>query len=148
MNINKLTTEQRNEDTMQLDQMSIQEMLQVMNREDEKVPVGILGIGEPLIYAVTLPLGRPFITACLGGGIGGAVPGAIGGVGATAIGPSGVALIPLIADGQWISYVIGLFAAYIGGFVLTYFFGIPEEAREASEIKGSPSNTMDALDNL
>ncbi len=27
------------------------------------LPVGILGIGEPLIYGVTLPLGRPFITA-------------------------------------------------------------------------------------
>ena len=26
------------------------------------LPVGILGIGEPLIYGVTLPLGRPFIT--------------------------------------------------------------------------------------
>ena len=40
------------------------------------LPVGILGIGEPLIYGVTLPLGRPFITACIGGGIGGAVIGA------------------------------------------------------------------------
>ena len=39
------------------------------------LPVGILGIGEPLIYGVTLPLGRPFITACIGGGIGGAVIG-------------------------------------------------------------------------
>src|SRR5699024_9448608 len=29
------------------------------------LPVGILGIGEPLIYGVVLPLGRPFITACL-----------------------------------------------------------------------------------
>ena len=37
------------------------------------LPVGILGVGEPLIYGVTLPLGRPFITACIGGGIGGAV---------------------------------------------------------------------------
>lgn len=41
------------------------------------LPVGILGIGEPLIYGVTLPLGRPFITACIGGGIGGAVIGAL-----------------------------------------------------------------------
>src|SRR5690606_21944708 len=30
------------------------------------LPVGFLGIGEPLLYGVTLPLGRPFITACLG----------------------------------------------------------------------------------
>ncbi len=25
----------------------------------------MLGIGEPLMYAVTLPLGKPFITACM-----------------------------------------------------------------------------------
>ena len=98
------------------------------------LPVGILGIGEPLIYAVTLPLGRPFITACIGGGIGGAVIGLIGGVGATAIGPSGVALIPLIADGLWWGYVLGLLAAYAGGFAATYFFGVPAEAIEATEL--------------
>ncbi|RPA59114.1 permease [Aerococcus agrisoli] len=121
---------------------------QLTNIIKGSLPVGILGIGEPLIYAVTLPLGRPFITACLGGGIGGAVLGAIGGVGATAIGPSGVALIPLIADGQWMSYVLGLLAAYMGGFVLTYFFGVPAEATRATEITGAPSSTMDALHKL
>ncbi|MDM5143386.1 PTS system EIIBC component [Lactococcus lactis] len=42
------------------------------------LPVGILGIGEPLIYGITLPLGRPFITACIGGGIGGAIIGSLG----------------------------------------------------------------------
>jgi PTS system sucrose-specific IIC component len=94
------------------------------------LPVGILGIGEPLIYGVTLPLGKPFITACLGGGIGGAVIGAIGSVGSIAIGPSGVALIPLIANNRWWGYVIGLLAAYAGGFVLTYFFGIPKDRLE------------------
>lgn len=94
------------------------------------LPVGILGIGEPLIYGVTLPLGRPFITACIGGGIGGAVLGAIGSVGATAIGPSGVALIPLIADNKWLAYILGLVAAYAGGFVVTFFFGIPKDLRE------------------
>lgn len=31
------------------------------------LPAGFLGVGEPLIYGVSLPLGRPFITACLGG---------------------------------------------------------------------------------
>ncbi|MFD2305829.1 PTS transporter subunit EIIC [Enterococcus termitis] len=91
------------------------------------LPVGILGIGEPLIYGVTLPLGRPFVTACIGGGLGGAVIGAFGNVGAIAIGPSGVALIPLIANNQWLAYVLGLLAAYAGGFVATFFFGIPKD---------------------
>ncbi|WP_127849780.1 glucose PTS transporter subunit IIA [Lacticaseibacillus hulanensis] len=92
------------------------------------LPVGILGVGEPLIYGVTLPLGRPFITACIGGGIGGAVIGGLGNIGAIAIGPSGVALIPLIANGKWLGYVFGLLAAYAGGFVATYFFGVPKSA--------------------
>ncbi|APZ49487.1 hypothetical protein BW721_07255 [Jeotgalibaca sp. PTS2502] len=46
---------------------------QLTNMIKGSLPVGILGIGEPLIYAVSLPLGRPFITACIGGGIGGAM---------------------------------------------------------------------------
>lgn len=98
------------------------------------LPVGILGIGESLIYGVTIPLGKPFLTACLGGGIGGAVIGYFGNVGAIAIGPSGVALIPLIANNEWLSYVIGLIAAYIGGFVLTYFFGTPKDAMNSVEL--------------
>ncbi|QHW35992.1 PTS transporter subunit EIIC [Staphylococcus ursi] len=91
------------------------------------LPVGVLGIGEPLIYGVTLPLGRPFITACIGGGIGGAVIGAIGGIGSIAIGPSGIALIPLISNNHWIGYILGLISAYIGGFIVTYFLGIPKD---------------------
>lgn len=98
------------------------------------LPVGFLGIGEPLIYGVTLPLGRPFITACIGGGIGGAVVGAFGNVGAIAIGPSGLALIPLITNGHVIGYIAGLLAAYVGGFIATYFFGVPKDARKATEL--------------
>ncbi|EAC3669664.1 PTS transporter subunit EIIC [Listeria monocytogenes] len=98
------------------------------------LPVGILGIGEPLIYGVTIPLGKPFLTACLGGGIGGAVIGYFGNVGAIAIGPSGVALIPLIANNEWLSYVIGLIAAYLGGFILTYFFGTPKDVMNSVEL--------------
>ena len=93
------------------------------------LPVGILGVGEPLIYGVTLPMGRPFITACIGGGIGGAIIGFFGNVGAIATGPSGVALIPLIAHGKWIIYLLGLVGAYIGGFLATYFFDIPKDAK-------------------
>lgn len=97
------------------------------------LPVGLLGVGEPLIYGVTLPLGKPFITACIGGGIGGAVIGGIGHIGAIAIGPSGLPLIPLIANNRWWGYVLGLLAAYIGGFVLTYFFGIPKDRLDAQK---------------
>ncbi|HCV8755790.1 TPA: PTS transporter subunit EIIC [Staphylococcus aureus] len=94
------------------------------------LPVGFLGIGEPLIYGVTLPLGRPFLTACIGGGIGGAVIGGIGHIGAKAIGPSGVSLLPLIADNMYLGYIVGLLAAYAGGFVCTYLFGTTKAMRQ------------------
>lgn len=111
------------------------------------LPVGILGIGEPLIYGVTLPLGRPFITACIGGGIGGAVIGLIGNIGAIAIGPSGAALIPLISDGKWFGYVLGLLAAYAGGFLATFFFGIPKEELAKEELaEEAPVYTASSTD--
>jgi sucrose PTS system EIIBCA or EIIBC component len=97
------------------------------------VPPGLLGIGEPLIYGVTLPLGRPFITACVGGAAGGAVVGAFdqfgAEVGAVAIGASDLSLFPLL-DGSAgyaraaLAYACGLLAAYVVGFVATWFFGI------------------------
>jgi len=100
------------------------------------LPAGFLGIGEPLIYGVTLPLGRPFFTACLGGGIGGAVIGGIGHIGARAIGPSGLSLLPLISNHMYLGYLIGLISAYIGGFILTYFFGTTKSMRNSTQLGG------------
>lgn len=98
------------------------------------LPVGFLGIGEPLIYGVTLPLGRPFFTACIGGGIGGAVIGGIGHIGSTAIGPSGISLLPLISDHMYLGYIAGLLAAYLGGFVFTYLLGTTKAMRESDHL--------------
>ncbi|WP_068618450.1 PTS transporter subunit EIIC [Paenibacillus tuaregi] len=94
------------------------------------LPVGVLGIGEPLIYGVTLPLGKPFVTACLGGAFGGAMIGYFGNVGAITIGASGVEMLLLIADGKWWVYLLGLVTAYIFGFLCTFLFGVPKEARQ------------------
>ncbi|MEU1373997.1 PTS transporter subunit EIIC [Streptomyces triculaminicus] len=100
------------------------------------LPAGVLGIGEPLIYGVSLPLGRPFVTACAGGAAGGAFVGLMGQlgdtVGATAIGPSGWALFPLLHGGHGTLraaavYGAGLLVGYVVGFVATYLFGVNEE---------------------
>lgn len=93
------------------------------------LPVGFLGIGEPLLYGVTLPLGRPFITACLGAAVGGAFQ-AIVKTAALGIGVSGISLIPLIADNKYLYYFLGLVIAYVFGFLFTYFFGFKEEMAE------------------
>ncbi len=90
------------------------------------LPVGIMGIGEPLIYGVTLPLGRPFIGACIGGAFGGAVQ-AYTVVGATTMGLSG---LPLAAVTNQIPiYLLGLLIAYCVGFIATWLIGFddPEE---------------------
>ncbi|MFE0510167.1 PTS transporter subunit EIIC [Streptomyces sp. NPDC058964] len=93
------------------------------------LPAGLLGVGEPLIYGVSLPLGRPFLTACAGGAAGGAFVGffAMLGdkVGATAIGPSGWALFPLLAGNRGPAltaaiYGGGLLTGYAVGFLATY----------------------------
>jgi sucrose PTS system EIIBCA or EIIBC component len=90
------------------------------------LPVGFLGIGEPLLYGVTLPLGRPFVTACLGAAIGGGFQAVIQ-TAAKAVGVSGLSLIPLIDDGKFIQYFLGLVISYAGGFIFTYLFGFKEE---------------------
>ncbi|BCU83372.1 putative PTS system EIIBC component YbbF [Polycladomyces abyssicola] len=90
------------------------------------LPVGILGIGEPLIFGVTLPLGRPFVTACLGAAVGGAFQ-AVMGVASVAIGVSGLPLALLIHHGQIVTYLIGIVISYAAGFAITYFFGYKEE---------------------
>ncbi len=90
------------------------------------LPVGFLGIGEPLLYGVTLPLGRPFVTACLGAAVGGAFQ-AVMKTAALGIGVSGLSLIPLIADTKYVIYFIGLVISYTFGFLFTYWFGFKEE---------------------
>ena len=103
------------------------------------LPVGILGIGEPLIFGVTLPLGRPFITACLGAAIGGAFA-AFFKVATIAIGVSGLPLIFLVNSNQILYYIISLVVAYFFGFVFTYLFGFKEEMTVAID-KGASKNT-------
>ena len=93
---------------------------------------GFLGVGEPLIYGVSLPLGRPFVTACAGGAFGGAFVGLFNqlgtDVGSTAIGPSGWALFPLLDGNHGLGrtvavYAAGLLVGYAAGFLATYYFG-------------------------
>lgn len=86
---------------------------------------GFLGIGEPLIYGITLPLGKPFLGACLGAGVGGAVM-AIFKVGAVAMGVSGLPLALLIANGKMFVFLIGVVVSYIAGYIFTEMLGFED----------------------
>ena len=91
----------------------------------DSIPVGILGVGEPLMYAVTLPLGKAFVTACLGAGFGGIVA-SLCHVGTVSQGVSGLFGLLIVEPGHQIQYVIAMLCAYAGGFVLTWLFGVDE----------------------
>jgi N-acetylmuramic acid-specific PTS system IIC component len=94
---------------------------------------GLLGVGEPLIYAVTLPRVKPFVTACIGGACGGFFIGLVAWLGLpvglnTVFGPSGLVALPLMTSGQGIYagmavYAAGVVISYIAGFAVTLFFG-------------------------
>lgn len=84
-------------------------------------PAGILGIGEPLIYGVTLPMMKPFITAGLGAGFGGAWV-MFRHVMSTAYSPSGILGTTIIFPEHMLNYVIGIFISYIMGALITYLF--------------------------
>ena len=97
---------------------------------------GILGIGEPLIYGVTMPRVKPFITACIGGAVGGFFIGLVSYLGLpvglnTVFGPSGVVAIPLMTSNEGIFvgmavFVTGLIISYIAGFLATLGFGMKD----------------------
>jgi PTS system sucrose-specific IIC component len=94
------------------------------------LPVGLLGIGEPLIFGVTLPLGKPFVTACAGAAVGGAFQAAMQ-IQSIAMGVSGLPLAFLIRTDQVLFYLSGLLFAYVGGFLITWFVGFDDPPAES-----------------
>ena len=107
----------------------------VMAIADAGIPAGFLGVGEPLVYSLTLPMGKPFITAGLGAGFGGAFVMYMQ-VAATAWGPSGL-LGLCVADAgpngvaaSLGAYAVGLLISYVMGFVITNAVVKVEEVAE------------------
>lgn len=94
---------------------------------------GFLGVGEPLIYGVTLPRVKPFITACIGGAAGGFFIGMVSWLGVpvglnTVFGPSGLVSLPLMTSAHGILagmavYAAGMVVAWLAGYMVTRLFG-------------------------
>jgi sucrose PTS system EIIBCA or EIIBC component len=89
------------------------------------LPAGVLGIGEPLIFGVTLPLGRAFVTACLGASVGGFVCGLFPGMGAMTINVSGI--LGMLVNTKPLAYLLAYASAITGGFFITWFVGVKKE---------------------
>ena len=112
------------------------------------LPAGFLGVGEPLIYGVTLPLGKPFITAGIGAGFGGAFV-MLMQVASTTWGPSGLLGIFVMTEGPHgpvlsiACYLVGLLISYVMSFIITNVFVSADEVTPAAparpdEIQSAP----------
>lgn len=98
------------------------------------LPAGILGIGEPLIYGVSLPLGRVFPLACAGGAIGGIVLGLFT-QGSVTVNVSGI--LGVLVNVAPLAYLMSYVIAIAAGFVLVYFIGAKKSALDAFESNGA-----------
>lgn len=95
------------------------------------LPVGLLGIGEPLIYGVTLPLFKPFIAACLGASLGGAVVASFHVASAIPFGVSGLVLLLALANAHSVLfYAAGYLTAVLAGFAFAWWLGFDDPPAE------------------
>lgn len=88
-----------------------------------------LGITEPAIFGVNLKLGKPFIAAAIGGGLGGAYV-VMMNVVANAYGLTGIPMLAIVAPfgtEKIFNYLIGFAIAVGSAFIATYMLGFKEE---------------------
>lgn len=96
----------------------------------------IFGITEPTVYGVNLPLKKPFIAACVGGAIGGAINAFFGvvtfGFGASILGYAN--FIDANNSSNLIVAIIATSTAVVVGFVLTLILGVNKTKDDAPVI--------------
>jgi PTS system beta-glucosides-specific IIC component len=121
----------------------------------------VFGITEPTVYGVTLKLKKPFIYACIGGGIGGAIVGFAQVKGFVMSLASILSIVTYIKPGTVTDPSItssvgagaaGAFVALIIGFLLTYILGFNDvdnnsgkNENKSESIKKEQGNFQDGI---
>ncbi|MDO5548242.1 MAG: glucose PTS transporter subunit IIA [Eubacteriales bacterium] len=109
-----------------------------------------MGITEPAIFGVNVRFFRPFVCACIGGGVG-AMFASITQLGASGTGVTGIFGI-LLCLGSPIKYILMFLIAAGVSFVLTWLFGYkdaaPAQKKEAAPHFEEPQEANGALDVL
>lgn len=107
----------------------------------------LFGITEPTVYGVTLPLKKPFIVACISGGIGGALIG-FAGVKAFASGLVSLLTIPSFIstiDGVESNVTMAIIAtgiSFILAFVGTLLVGFEDPAEETKKTEATAGEAI------
>lgn len=107
---------------------------------------GLFGVTEPAIYGVNLKLKKPFIIACLSGGVGGAIAGAYH-ASAVALVPKSILTFPAFVGPGFIGYVIGFIVAFVLSVVLTYIVGFNDPVDEELTKKTTKNTSTEVTTN-
>ncbi len=89
----------------------------------------ILGITEPVLYGITVPLKRPMIAACIAGAIGGGIVGTSGARAISFAFPSMISLVVYFGEGFW-TFFCALIVGFVVAFLLTFLFRFKEPEYE------------------
>lgn len=103
---------------------------------------GIFGITEPAVYGVTLPLKKPFICACIGGGIGSMIASFFHSYYYAYSGLAGVLTIPNAYNADNPSSIYGAVLGTLGGMLLTFVLimitGFDDKPEKTEESDNQP----------
>ncbi len=100
----------------------------------------ILGVTEPVLYGVTVPLKRPMVAACIAGAIGGGVVGTSNARAISFAFPSLVSMVVYFGEG-FITFLIACVIGFIIGFALTYLFRFRESEDITQELEVETSTS-------
>ncbi|RMI13567.1 beta-glucoside-specific PTS transporter subunit IIABC [Cellulomonas triticagri] len=107
----------------------------------------LAGITEPAIYGVTLRLKKPFIYACIGGAVGGAIAAAGGSAAEGFVLPGAITLTSTMNIGNFTLQLIGTGVAVVIAFVLTLVLGfkdLPNPPAASGAPAGDAAEASDA----
>lgn len=93
----------------------------------------LFGVTEPALFGVNLPLKKPLIFVCIGGGVGGAIAGATGAA-ATSFAFPGLATLPVYLGKGFSGFLISCIVGFLLSFLLTFIFKF-EDKKEELDIK-------------
>ena len=85
-----------------------------------------MGITEPSIYGVLLPLKRPFLASMIASGIGGAFAG-ITGVRSAAYASPSLITLPIFLGDRFICAVLTVVISFVSSFILTWIIGFEDK---------------------
>lgn len=85
----------------------------------------VLGVTEPVLYGVNLPLKRPMVAACIAGAIGGGIVGTSQAGAVSFAFPSMVSMVVFFGKGFW-TFFFACILGFIIGFLLTLLFRFKE----------------------